>query len=75
MIKFIYQVEANEEAVNPIGFSFWNTVSNTMCYFGGECIWYSVYDFTKDFVEYSQPLERFTDLIPKDWDKVKFKQA
>lgn len=78
MIKFIYQVEASEEAVNPIGFSFWNTVSNTYCYYEGNCIWDSENDFITDFKDTGDTypaLQRFTDLIPPDWNTRKFKQV
>jgi hypothetical protein len=78
MIKFIYQVENSEEAANPIGFSFWNTVPNTYCYYGGNCIWESEEEFIVDFNDTgaSYPaLKRFTDLIPEDWSTRKFKQV
>ena len=79
MIKFIYQV--CEEAV--IGFSFFETDKRSTYEFNGEQGWYSRDEFMSDFAEEqmeAEPLNigdinHFLDLIPKDWNKVKFKQV
>ena len=76
MIKFIYQVEASEEAVNPIGFSFFNTVSNTFVTLHGMDTWRNQIEFAESITVDNHDLAvRCSNLIPKDWNKVKFKQV
>jgi len=82
MIKFIYQVEASEETVNPLGFSFYSIHFGFLFVIHDDSIWTSKEEFIKSY-ELQQKrkttplikLEEFTDLIPKDWNKVKFKQV
>ena len=79
MIKFIYQV--CEEAV--IGFSFFNTEKDCTETFQQQQVWGNIDEFIEDFtdeqLEYGcisiGRIEHYLDLIPKDWDKVKFKQV
>lgn len=83
MIKFIYQVEANEEEACPIGFSFFNTERNCTEWFQEQQVWTNIDEFIEDFtgeqLEYGcisiGRIEHYLDLIPKDWNKVKFKQV
>ena len=81
MIKFIYHVEASEEAVNPIGFSFFDIEHKCLVMFNCEQIWESIDGLTAD-IECEEEMydinlgkDFYLDLIPKGWNKVKFKQV
>jgi len=50
-------------------FAFYDTVSDTICSFGeyGEQVFSSVESFKREYKDNHRPIDRFLNLIPKDY--------
>ena len=73
MIKFIYVTEEINNEMKPIGFSFFNTVSDTFENLNNREVFFSKFDVLTNCEDEKQAA-RLTALIPFEWDKNKFVQ-
>lgn len=63
MIRFINLKDQITEGANE--FAFYDTVTDSFCWFSGSQRWSSVEEFKQDYDD--DDLQRFLNLIPKNW--------